>query len=291
MSIFESVFKLSKEILENHNDVTINYDYINGEGKDRILSSTKPITKLQPDAQSLRKAILKELSLDAINYCYWYGSSNFRFNDAGATKALALVDEAFIDYCKDDPACDDFTTCIDKFKQALLDNRFTMIEERFRHLDEVDVNGESMADAIFLYLEGKVTFDFLVENLLWFFPGFAGDLFLKRASLFFMNLYRETNMFEKHLIQLPIPADYQVPKVLNFFGFVKYSEGLYNTINNDILIPKGSKYEIQIRAATVLACQNICEVTGWNSSEIDTWFWTQRKDAKTPFHLTITTDY
>ena len=98
-------------------------------------------------------------------------------------------------------------------------------------------------------------------------------------------------MFEKHLIQLPIPADYQVPKVLNGIGFIKYSDGLEDIIKKEILIPKGSKYEIQIRAATVLACQNICEVTGWNSSEIDTWFWTKRNEVKFPFHLSITTDY
>lgn len=291
MSVFESVFKISREIIENSKHVTIDYDYINGEGKELIIQSTKPITKLYTDSKSLRKTILKELTLDAINYCYWFGSSNYRPNEASASVAFKLADEAFIDYCKDTPSCDDLSTCLDKFKMSLMESRFTLLTERFAHIEEVAVEGEAMADAILLFLDKKVSFDFLVENLLWYFPGFAADLFLKRASLFFMGLYRETGLFELELKQLPIPADYQVPKILNHYNFIKYSEELINMIKNDILIPKGSRYEVEIRAATVLACQAICEVTGWNSSDVDTWFWTKRKDSDTPFHLCVTTDY
>jgi hypothetical protein len=291
MSIFESVFKLSNEILENYNDVTVDYDYINGEGKNLILSTPKPITKFQPNEKEIHKLIIKELTLDAVNYCYWYGTHDFRFNGAGATKALTLLDEAFVDYCRDDPACDDYSTCLDKFKQLLIDNRFTMLEDRFRHLDELCIDGESFVDAIFLFLKDEVTFDFIVENMLWYFPGYAGDLFLKRASLFFMNLYREAGLFEKQQTQLPVPADYQVPKILHGFKFIKYSDELLNMIKNEVLIPKSSKYEIQIRAATVLACSKLSEVTGWAPSEIDILFWSRRKEISFPFHLCITTDY
>ena len=291
MSVFESVFKISKEIIENSKHVTIDYDYINGEGKDLIINSTKPITKLQPDPKALRKIILKELTLDSINYCYWFGSSNYRPNGASASVAMRLADESFVDYCKDDPTCDDLSTCLDKFKLALLENRFTLLTERFLHVEEVAVEGEALADAIFLFLEKKVSFDFLVENLLWYFPGFASDLFLKRAALFFIGMYRETGFFENELKQIPVPADYQVPKKLKHFGFIKYSEELMNLINNDIIIPKGSRYEVEIRAATVLACQALVEVTGWNSSEVDMWFWSKRDLSSEPFHLTITTDY
>jgi hypothetical protein len=293
MSVFESVFKISQEILENSKHVTIDIDYINGEGKELITKSndTTLVKKFQPDQLTLRKTILKELTLDAINYCYWFGSSNYRPNGASASVAMRLANESFTDYCRDDPACDDLSTCLDKFKMSLLENRFTLLTERFLHIEEVAVEGEAMSDAIFLFLDKKVTFDFLVENLLWYFPGFASDLFLKRASLFFMGLYRETGIFENELKQLPVPADYQVPKKLKHFGFIKYSEELMNLINNDIIIPKGSRYEVEIRAATVLACQAICEATGWNSSDVDMWFWGKRDLTTDPFHLTITTDY
>ena len=291
MSIFESVFKLSKEVLENAKDVTIDYDYINDKGKDLILATDLPITKLQIDTKEIRKLILKELTLDSINYCYWYGSCNFRFNNAGATKASELLNNSFIDYSRSDPACDDFSVCIDKFKHELLENRFPLLEERFRHLNEVEINGESFADAIFLYREEKVTFDFIVENMLQYFPGFASDLFLKRAALFFINLYRVAGLFEKNLSQLPVAADYQLPKVLEYYGFIKYSEELKNIINKEILIPKGSRFEIEIRAATVLACQKLCEVTNLNIAQIDIFFWGSRNITKTPFHLCATTDY
>jgi len=128
-------------------------------------------------------------------------------------------------------------------------------------------------------------------SLVTTFPGFASDLFLKRASLFFMQMYRKLGWYEKMMSYLPVPADYQVPKMLKHFGCIKYKEPLNTIVEVGELIPKGSIMECEIRAATIIVCELLRQQTKWNMSEIDSWLWLRRKECNDPFHLTITTDY
>ena len=123
------------------------------------------------------------------------------------------------------------------------------------------------------------------------FPGYASDIFLKRASLFFLQMYRQYGWFESAMHELPVPADYQVPKMLKGFNCIGYDFYLDQLIDNEVLIPKGSREECSIRAATVIACKKIQEKTGWNIADVDGWFWLRRKEIDAPFHLTVTTDY
>jgi hypothetical protein len=90
---------------------------------------------------------------------------------------------------------------------------------------------------------------------------------------------------------IPVPADYQVPKMLEHFGCLKYKTSLSNKIASHSIIPKYSLEEVSIRGATILVCDRLAELTGWNKSEIDSWLWLRRKECTKPFHLTVTTDY
>ena len=123
------------------------------------------------------------------------------------------------------------------------------------------------------------------------FPGYASDMFLKRASLFFLQLNRKFGWYSETIKDLHIPADYQVPKMLRHFGVLEYNTFLSTQIQTYSLIPSGSLMECEIRAATIIASKRLAELTGWITPEIDTWFWTKRKECDDPFHLTITTDY
>ena len=123
------------------------------------------------------------------------------------------------------------------------------------------------------------------------FPGLAQDMFLKRASLFFMMLFRRMVWFKHSIHKLPIPADYQIPKILESEGCIQYSSKLKNDITEGKLIPKGSLMECEIRAASIIACQQISQGCNVTMCAVDDYIWMHRKEYDMPFHLTITTDY
>jgi hypothetical protein len=91
--------------------------------------------------------------------------------------------------------------------------------------------------------------------------------------------------------KLFIPADYLLPRILRHFECIEYLNTLPIRIFDQTLIPKNSLEELQIRAATIKTCKLFQNITGWNASNVDTYFYSRRKWTGEPFHLTITTDY
>ena len=90
---------------------------------------------------------------------------------------------------------------------------------------------------------------------------------------------------------MPVPADYQIPKMLEGMGCINYNYILSEKIQNGELIPAGSIEECEIRAATMLAGKRLAELSGKTMCDIDTYLWLKRKEVDKPFHLTITTNY
>jgi len=117
------------------------------------------------------------------------------------------------------------------------------------------------------------------------------DIFLKRASLFFMMLHRSMGWFKNDIHKLPIPSDYQIPKMLEWLGCIRYYGSLKNDIKEGKLIPEGSLMECEIRAASIIACKKIADRAGCSPNDVDNYLWLNRKDCNNPFHLTITTNY
>ena len=228
--------------------------------------------------------VWKELVASAINYCYWYGKSTVRPNGASSTAMYDLIDQAFPDSVDDL----DLQLSLDILGQSLARERFPLLEERVRHLEQIRDSSWFVGDLV--PKKGNMSYSYL-EDLVVGFPGFASDMFLKRASLFFLQLYRTLGWFEDAMQWLPVPADYQVPKMLRHFGCIVYLEPLRTMVEQGALIPPGSLWECEIRAATVVACKFLMTQTGWNVSDIDSWLWLRRKECNEPFHLTVTTDY
>jgi hypothetical protein len=166
-----------------------------------------------------------------------------------------------------------------------------LLEERKKHLYELCQyrNCEKFADMV---SAREYSGEELFNNLVLMFPGFASDQFLKRASLFFIQLYRKFGWFKDDLmVTLFVPADYQLPKILRHFGAIEYSPELEWLVDNGRLIEKHSLMELQIRAATIKVCTMLQYATGFNIADVDTYLWTKRKLVDKPFHLTYTTDY
>ncbi|MHA1816183.1 MAG: queuosine salvage family protein, partial [Candidatus Heimdallarchaeaceae archaeon] len=244
--------------------------------------------KMPPiEEKDIFKSVLVDIVANSINYCYWYGRSDVRPGNSSSTSMYENLSNAFFDYDQS------FQRCLDAFINLITINRFPLLEQRIKHLQELPKKAEDFA---ILVVESdkhnEETFDFLFDELISLFPGYASDMFLKRASLFFIQLYRRFGWYSDILRKVHIPADYQVPKLFEYFGCIEYSDCLTEKILKNIHIPKWSEEECEIRSATVLTARELlCNLTDWNVADVDSWFFMRRNGVTRPFHLTITTDY
>ena len=95
-------------------------------------------------------------------------------------------------------------------------------------------------------------------------------------------------------------ADYRVPQILREFGVLEYSEELEKVIDGKVEILHGGEYEVEIRAATVMAVEGIKkyfkEGKGRDvlSIEVDWFLWEEgEKNLKTlrPHHRVLSIYY
>lgn len=292
MDIIQNVFDMSQVIMASEPSyVTMNREKIDELVKQMKEDGAPNFYDSEPNQgykTGVHLDVLKELVASSINYNYWYGASDIRPFGCSSTTMYNDVAECFDD-AKNHAL--NFEVRIEKLVRLLSVHRYPLLEERKRHLYELceDRKAERFAGAICskdysperLFLE-------LVES----FQGFAADQFLKRASLFFIQLFRKFGWYKDNLMtHLFVPADYQVPKILRHFGVIEYNPELEFIIENGKLIQKHSLMELQIRAATVLSCTELQYATGWTIADVDTYLWTKRKLTDKPFHLTYTTDY
>lgn len=290
MDIIQSVFDVAKESLNRKS----NFVYINEDNVNALADKMKADGKVDFFGGDQEKdvntyiEILKELIASSINYCYWYGAHDIRPNGVSSTSMYDNVNEVFEGI---DHQALNFENRIEGLIEILSENRYPLLEERKKHLRELyeDRKAEVFANMVNDQALPPVE---LFNEMIIRFQGFASDIFLKRASLFFIQLYRKFGWYEDNLMNiLHVPADYQVPKILRHFNCINYSDKLSKKIDNSQLIKKHSLEEIQIRAATIIACTKLQMKLGWTIADIDTYLWTKRKESDRPFHLTITTDY
>ena len=228
-----------------------------------------------------------QLMASAVNYCYWYGSHNFRPNGANSTEMYKLLDSSFLNSILAGNEGIALEMASYTFAEKLTEARFPLAAKRAKHLREL------ITPHLQLTIERLLISKSLDEavRLVSMYPGMSEDVFLKRMSLFFILVHNHLDWFDGEINRLPIPADYQVPKMLRYFGVLTYSHELQEIVKNGELIPSGSRMECEIRASTILAAKMIAEKSGKSIGFVDQYLWGRRKECDEPFHLTITTDY
>jgi len=231
------------------------------------------------------QSVLLELFASSINYCFWYGRYNF-VPMAGSSNSMYEVITDAVHNKFEGIVGPEF---IGSIINSLVFDRYPLIEERTGHLFEAAMGTQEFI--MFVLMNRDNDARIVLHELVRRYPGFASDMFLKRAFLFCYQLNRKLGWFKDSINELPVPADYQVPKMLEHFGCLKYKTSLTDKIKSHTMIPRYSIEEVSIRGGTVLACDKLAELTKWTKSEIDAWLWLRRKECKKPFHLTITTDY
>lgn len=127
--------------------------------------------------------------------------------------------------------------------------------------------------------------------------------FWKRAQLevkMFGDIYESKSVKPiKNIEILTAFADYKVPQLLRHLNILCYSPELSEKVDSYQLIEKDSKYENEIRIATIVAVEYIKAVAQkqgmqLTSSQIDSVLWNRaasNKDNMKPYHRTYTTAY
>ena len=89
-------------------------------------------------------------------------------------------------------------------------------------------------------------------------------------------------------------ADYKIPQVLRELGILEYSTTLAQKVDSRIELAPGSEEEVEIRAGTIIAVEDIRQATSGNltAADIDHYLWLagQRTHAR-PYHRTRTIAY
>lgn len=130
--------------------------------------------------------------------------------------------------------------------------------------------------------------------------------FFKRAQILIADLagaLEGNSLGSFHdLAALTAFADYKVPQVLRRLGILDYAPELAACIQRRELIAAGSPEEIEIRAATVQACERIRQAltvsspdaVPFTATEIDWLLWNQGQSlpkGSEPYHRTVTIFY
>lgn len=133
------------------------------------------------------------------------------------------------------------------------------------------------------------------QLLAYLFPLAYGDAYLKKAQLTLMFIAGEWNAQKPVLpceLDVTAAADYQLPKVLRTLGLLEYDTALAAAVDSEHLLEKDGVQERAIRAATILACDQLAQQFNCSIAEVDFWLWLNRNQARdAKFHLTRTTAY
>lgn len=124
---------------------------------------------------------------------------------------------------------------------------------------------------------------------------------LKRAQILANDLSQLTLKYPEFVIhdidQLTAFADYRLPQVLRHHGVLQYSDRLADAVDSKRLLPSGSVEEIEIRMATIKACEMLKSVMPeMTTAQIDVGLWLLSQDMRKdpdvlPHHYTVSSYY
>ncbi|MHB8597137.1 MAG: queuosine 5'-phosphate N-glycosylase/hydrolase [Ktedonobacteraceae bacterium] len=263
------------------------------------------------------------LLLDALNFCFWAEKGQPRWQieykgellngywaeAAALTRAvedgMPLWDATFLRDMSSDDIAHIFRSVpnsppIPLFEQRLQNARevghvlIAQYDGQFSHAIE-QVEGDAVKLALLLATQFSSFNDIATYRK-------HEVRFLKRAQICVADLHGAFGGKDwgalHNLDQLTAFADYKLPQVLRHLGVLVYERPLARRIDNQELIPQGSEEEIEIRAATVWACELLRRAMAGHdriitAAAIDQRLWLlgQESTHMQPYHRTRTLFY
>ena len=225
------------------------------------------------------------LALDAINFCFWPNlnyPTETHINSleydhlAIALKTLAEVDDLS---CTGDLSSYFFSaqqlasTTVESMKSHL------ELHLNGHYLDNMEKRSELWREVglvLLKHFDGSAmrmiasaggSAPKLVELIFTHFPGFRDEtllddesnriVFLKRAQIFVGDVDAALKLNLNELDRLTTFADYRVPQILRHYDILQYSQELSEMVDSGKEISEGSPDEVSIRAATVVAVEEL----------------------------------
>lgn len=243
--------------------------------------------------------LARAIALNSLNYQFWDMREGefIRYAVDGIVGAMGMKAAFEEGWAPGGP--------LDQARQGLRAIDAQLVREVFGDIPEVDSRVAVLRDVL---APGKLealsrSLDAAIDAQGAIDPGLAariaqdmpvayGDPVLKKAQLALSEVWvqdRATGL--DTACDLTAFADYQIPNILRAMGVLDYDPELAARIDRQELLPYGGEDECAIRAASLLAVDAIAAHQGVPVAAVDHYLWTRRKEAATPFHLTVTTAY
>lgn len=108
---------------------------------------------------------------------------------------------------------------------------------------------------------------------------------LKRAQILASDLAQLSSVYPEFVIQdteqLTAFADYRLPQLLRHYNVFTYSADFSRLVDHQRIVPAGSEAEIEVRAATIGACDLLAaELPGYTSAQVDLGLWLLSQDMR-----------
>ncbi len=317
----QDILVTTKKVIENSKFVSINKEAIEKFCDSFSLDNVATTGLGNVDQLNIQQQIGLVCVFNCVNFCFWATKGQEKWATKinseiidGATGIFRALEEALKN---GEPLLDaHFLKNIDreKFNEILNGNiEIPLLDERVKCLNEAGkVLLENFSGDFMKVFEAANGDAIKLTNLfIEFFPSFNDYVtfegekieFHKRAQLNTdMINYRHAKHGEKELAnldKLTAFADYKVPQMLRKFGILEYTLKLAIKIDSYEEIEAGSREEIEIRAATIWAIEQMKEVLiprfpQITARQLDDHLWSlgQTKSPEDkPYHRTKTIYY
>lgn len=209
--------------------------------------------------------------VDAMNFCFWPNNTMGGFEYDSMTRNL---EKQLIKNPDFFTASRLATVTEAQLREHVFQTNFEfcLVDERARILNEIgDVIQNKFNGQFYSFVEAT-DFDeqMFVDMVVTHFSGFRDEaiyngrqvFFYKRAQILCADLIGAFSDIEhdkafKAPENLTMFADYRVPQILRHLGIFEYTEHLEKMIDSEQELAYSSKEEIEIRAATVMAVEEI----------------------------------
>lgn len=292
-------------VVENSTDVSINEENIsivldNINVIDFFHWSSLPFF----NGMDERKKMIFAFVLESMNFCFWLNYSwNYLENNviySGTDMLLKKVKDLLVKYNFDVKKL--YNLSIEDFRKSMSENGVfpPLVEERYKCYKEAlkIISKDDFWKKIYNIYSDIELEKFISDNIASFCDkaNYLGKtiVFNKRCRLLINDLYLISDNIKrniKNLNNLKGCADYSLPRYFREQKILEYSEELNKMIENEAEIPHESKYEIEIRAATLYVIEIIRKKLNdrgikLNSIELDKILWKSSRTNKTskPHH-------
>ena len=226
----------------------------------------------------------------SLQYCFFIGNAQIRFDGIDSFWVMSMLDDVFKQ--QEVVSVEDICKTKEGIVDALIASNITLLHSRVQTVEEVfeKLDFEMYSNA---YVDVNVAIGQLKKLIC-----FKQDIFFKKGLFAVMitgRMLPELKVlypaYKAELHQLPVPADYQIPKMLRHYGLITFSDELASLVDNSIPLQENSEMELNIRAATVLACEMLAQGNACSVDVVDAYLFMKREECDALHHLCVTEFY